>query len=395
MKMMKGHKASFLIYVTVFAGLLLTMTFMGDTGVYSNFEGQRPKYALINRDGDSPLVQGLAEVLEHTGTRTELEDSREAMADAGFYQAVECIFLVPEGYGEKLKKGEAAALEMWQWPSSASGYYLRSAAEQYLLLVQMYQSSRSMSEEEIAKAATASMEKETTVEMRQYMDSAVVSEKIRLYQRFLPYILLLLSISCVSIVFINFRKPEIRMRNLCSPVRPSVIAVQKLFYACVVGVGAWGLLNLMGALFCRRDWEGVDGRIVLLLLGNSLTVTLVAVSLALLCSTIVSNENSMSFVSNIVTLAICFLSGVFVPLEFFGKSLLRIAKLLPVYWYEKNVEWIYGLTGFTTENLSTVYRGLLIQLGFAAAFFCIYLLVNKYQQQAEESFGSIRTEIEQ
>ena len=177
MKMMKGHKATLLIYVTVFAGLLLTMTFMGDSGVYSGFQGQRPKYALINRDEDSALVQGLAEVLEHTGTRIELEDSREAMTDAGFYQAVECIFLIPEGYGEKLKKGADAALEMWQWPSSASGYYLRSAAEQYLLLVQMYQKTGDMTDKGIAEAVAASMEKDTTVEMRQYMDGAAVSEK--------------------------------------------------------------------------------------------------------------------------------------------------------------------------------------------------------------------------
>ncbi len=395
MKMMKGHKATLLIYVTVFAGLLLTMTFMGDSGVYSGFQGQRPKYALINRDEDSALVQGLAEVLEHTGTRIELEDSREAMADAGFYQAVECIFLIPEGYGEKLKKGADAALEMWQWPSSASGYYLRSAAEQYLLLVQMYQKTGDMTDKGIAEAVAASMEKDTTVEMRQYMDGAAVSEKIRLYQRFLPYVLLLLSISCVSVVFINFRKPEIRMRNLCSPIRPFSFAVQRFLYACVVGAGAWGLLNLMGALFCLKDWKGVDGRIVLLLLGNGLAVTLVAVSLALLCSTIVNDEKSMSFISNIVSLGICFLSGVFVPQEFFGAGLLRIAKLLPVYWYEKNEERICGLTGFTAENLMPVYRGVLIQLGFAAAFFCIYLLVSKSQQQSEEDFGTVRTEIEQ
>lgn len=393
--MMKRHKGTFLIYVSVFAAILLTMTLMSGSGVYSDFSAQKPNYALISREKEeSPVVKGLRKVLENNGTFVDLEDSKEAMMDAGFYQAVESIFVVPEEYGRKLQEGEDTALLMWQWPSSASGYYLQSAVDQYLLLVNMYRRAGGLSEEEIAEKAAASMEKEAEVKVRQYRDGAAVSDRIRLYQRFLPYSQFLLCITCVGVVFMNFRKPEIRMRNLCSPMRPFSIAFQKFLYACMVGVGAWVILNTMGAAVCWKDWQGVEPQIFFLLLANSFAMTLVAISVALLCSTLIGSENAMSFVSNVAALGMCFLSGVFVPLELMGSGILRIAKFIPVYWYEENAVMISGLADLSSESLKPVWEGMLIQAGFAVAFFCIYLVVNQHQQQAEESFGSVQTEIE-
>lgn len=395
LKIMKRRKMTFVIYFSVFAALLLSMVFLGDSSMYGDFTAKRPNYALISRDGGGALAQGLAKVLEYTGTEVELEDSKEAMMDAGFFQAVDCIFVIPEGYQQGFWDGEETSLQMWQWPSSSTGYYLRSAVEQYLSLIRMYQAAGGMSETEMAEAAADSMELETEVTVRRYTDGALVSEKIRLFQRFIPYIMLLICISGVGNVFLCFKKPEIRMRNLCSPVRPVSFAVGKFLYACVVGVGVWVLLNLMGIIACLKEWMGIDGRLWLLYFGNSFVFVFVAVSVALLCSAVISSENAMSFVTNIVSLAMCFVSGVFVPLEMMGSALLKVAKFVPVYWFEENEGRISNLAGFGWETLKPVYEGMLIQAGFAAALFCIYLLVNKYQQQAEESYGSVRTEIEQ
>lgn len=395
MKIAKRRKLTFGIYFCVYLALLLSMIVLGDSSVYGDFTAQKPTYALISRDGDSALFAGLAKVLEKTGTPVEIEDSKEAMMDAGFYEAVDCIFVVPKGYGEEFWNGSDQSLEMWQWPSSSSGYYLRSAAEQYLSLVRMYQTTGEMSREEMAEAAASSMEKETEVTIRRYTDGAVASENVRLFQRFLPYILLLLCISGVSIVFMPFKKTEIRMRNLCSPVKPGTFAVGKLLYSCVIGVGGWFLLNMAGTITFIKDVQQLDVKMYVLYLFNSLAVMLVAISVALLCSAFVSGENVMSFVTNIVALSMSFLSGVFVPLEMLGGGILKVAKFIPVYWFEQNEGRISSLTGFAWSDVKSVYEGILIQVGFAAAFFCIYLLVSKYQEQAEESFGSVKTEIEQ
>lgn len=395
MKIMKRRKLTLLVYFFVFAALLLSMIFLGDSSMYGDFTAKRPKYTLINRDGSGAAAEGLAGILEEMGTFVELEDSREAMMDAGFYGAVDCIFVIPKGYGERFWEGDDTALEMWQWPSSSAGYYLRSAVEQYLSLVRIYQNTGRMSEEEAVQAALSSMERKTEVTVCRYVDGTAVGENIRLFQRFLPYILLLECISGVGMVFTAFRKTEIRMRNLCSPVKPTVFAVGKLLYAFVVGAGMWLLLNLMGGAAVIKELRGLDIRLIRLYLGNSLAAMTVAISVALLCSVFISSENVLHFAANVVALAMSFLSGVFVPLEMMGEGILKVSKLLPVYWYEQNEGRISSMTGFRWKDLQPVYEGILIQIGFAAALFCIYLLVNKYQQQAEESLCTVKTEIEQ
>lgn len=229
LKIMKYHKSTFLTYLIIFTTMLLFVTKMvGETGTYTTFTKEKPEYAIINRDTDNTLTEGIMAVLEMQGTSVELEDSKEAMMDAGFYEAAEGIFIIPEGFTESFWKGEDKEIEIWKRPSSASGYYLESAVEEFLSSVCMYRELGSnMSEEQMTEAALSSMSKECETQMRQYMSGSVVSGKIRIYLRFLPYILLLTCISCVGIVFMAFQRPEIRMRNLCSPANPSHIALQK------------------------------------------------------------------------------------------------------------------------------------------------------------------------
>lgn len=395
LKMMKYYKTTFVVYFMVFVALLLSMTLLGDTNTYGDFRENKPDYALIIRDEGGALEDGLKAVLDEYGTYVELEDSREVMMDAGFYEAVDGIFIVPEDFEGSFWKGEEQKLGLWQRPGTASGYYLQSVAEQYLSMMRLYRDGgSSMSREEISSAAVSSMEKETEVTMRRYLSSAAVSEKIKLFQQFLPYVLLLLCLSGVNIIFLNFKRPEIRMRNLCSPVRPFHMALQKLLYVCVVGAGCWILMNAVGGLVCFNEWDGIDWRLPALMILNSFFLLLVVISVSLLCSSFIQSTNAQSFVTNICSLAMSFLSGVFVPLEVLSPGMLYVARFIPIYWYEENLNKICGLTGFGAENLKPIWQGMALQAGFAAALFCVYLLVNKYKEQAAESYGAVRTEIE-
>ena len=121
---------------------------------------------------------------------------------------------------------------------------------------------------------------------------------------------------------------------------------------------------------------------------------LVALSISLLASRFVKNENAQNIVSNFISLILCFLGGAFVPLELLGPGLLNVSKFTPTYWYIKALESVSGLTAFDSEALRPVWSNLLILLGFAVAIFCVYLVVNQYKNRSEESFGSIQTEIE-
>ena len=106
---------------------------------------------------------------------------------------------------------------------------------------------------------------------------------------------------------------------------------------------------------------------------------LVAITLAILCSQFTTSDVVQAIISNFVSLALSFLGGLFVPLEFLSEGMLKIARFLPTYWYANTFDTINHLTSYSAQALEPVVQGLLLQLGFAAMFFCLSLVVSKYK----------------
>ena len=109
---------------------------------------------------------------------------------------------------------------------------------------------------------------------------------------------------------------------------------------------------------------------------NSLTLLLVGLALSFLLGTFITKEDILTALVNVVTLGMSFLCGVFVPLDIMGKGVKTVAHFLPVYWYE-----ISNTAVLTQAQRQLLYRNYGIQLLFAAAIFCIALVVSKRMRQ--------------
>ena len=88
----------------------------------------------------------------------------------------------------------------------------------------------------------------------------------------------------------------------------------------------------------------------------------------------------MSAASNVVSLGTCFISGVFVPQDFLGKSVLTLASFTPNYWYVKSNDSIASLVNFNMENLAPIFLNMLIVIGFAVAVLTVTLVVIKQKR---------------
>ena len=103
---------------------------------------------------------------------------------------------------------------------------------------------------------------------------------------------------------------------------------------------------------------------------------LVCIAVAEILAILIKKAEIIDMAANFVTLGICFLSGIFVPLELLGEGVKKAAQVAPTYWYAKAVDDIFGLTSFTGEKLRPVF----VSLGILLAFiyqdnraFCKYL----------------------
>lgn len=108
---------------------------------------------------------------------------------------------------------------------------------------------------------------------------------------------------------------------------------------------------------------------------------IVALSLSYLIGMFVTNSNMLNGIANLVSLAMCFLCGVFVSMDVMDASVLKVARFLPVYWYEQANETLSKHPVLSAEQLAQVRIDMGVQLLFALVFVCIILVISKYKKE--------------
>ena len=390
----KRRFASFALYFIIFIALTIVMPMLSAEVYTEDFSAMRPNYTIINRDSDTPLTDGLALYLAEHGNEIPLADDKEALQDASFYNATDYIIILPEGFSEAFYTGRPPTIETVATTESAKGFYVDILVNRYLNQVRIYGEAAHMTAEAGVSAALNDLKTEAVVETVRFGIGAPVDLTYQIYNNMLSYILIVLVIVSVSNLTSSFRRPDIRMRNLCSPVRPRSLSSQQMLCGILISLSAWVLLTVLGFIVFGGSIKSADSRIILLCLLNTFIMMITALSIASLSCLFVKSPNSQNAIANFVSLGLCFLGGVFVPLSILGEGILAVSRFTPTYWYVTAVNDIFKLTSFSESALAPIWQAMLTQLIFAAAFFCLSLFISKHMNQSERNFGSIRTELE-
>lgn len=394
-KVVKRHIGAFAMYFVIFIMLAVVMSSFYVEKVSTEFSEMKMNYAVIQRDGASPLFDGLTDYLRTHGTEIELEDRKDVLQDATFFMAVDCIVILPDGFHNAFFSGTPLPVQTVTTTETTKAYYVESLVDQYFNLTRIVGAAHpDWDESALAASVLTELSAGAEVEKRQFSESAPVAESYHVFSRMLCYILLVLVTLCVSNIMMVFRRPDIRMRNLCSPLKARSMNFQIMLCSGLISLAAWLLLTLFGFVLYGSDLTGTHIGIIALITLNTFVMTLVALSIASLASLFIRNPSVQNAVCNMVSLSLCFLGGVFVPLEVLSEGILTVSRFTPGYWYATALDSICGLTSFDAAALSPVWRAMLIELAFAAALFCVALVVGKAQSQSERAFSSIRTEVD-
>ncbi|MCL2085136.1 MAG: ABC transporter permease [Oscillospiraceae bacterium] len=390
----KRHITAFVLYFVIFMALSVIMPMLSAEQYGTDFSEMKPNFTIINRDGDTPLSDGLAAYLGRLGNEVVLDDRKDALQDASFYHATDFIAILPRGFHNAFWEGSPVKIETVVTTDSAKGYYVDILVNQYLNQARMYQAAGGMGEAAVVSAVLSDLSAETRVEIKRFGAGAPIDEVFQIFSRMICYIITVLVILCVSNILSAFRRPDLRMRNLCAPAKPRSVSGQQMLCGVLVSIAAWLLLTALGFVIYGSKLAGSDWRIVGLILLNSFTATLVALSVASLAGPFIKGLASQNAIANFTSLVLSFLGGVFVPLEMMGEGLIAVARFTPTYWYVTALDHICALNSLDGGVLAPVWQAMLTQLIFAAAFLCLALAIIKHMNQSERSFGSIRTELD-
>ncbi|MCI9415700.1 MAG: ABC transporter permease [Clostridiales bacterium] len=372
---------SLFIYVGIFIAISVIATTVSQDTFSGDFEQTDVNIAVIDREGGSPLVEGMKAYLGKTNTFVEIEDDPEALQDALFFRKVEYILIVPEGYTDSFLSGGTMKLDKLTVPDSMNAAYLDLAVDRYWNTARLFLAGGQTAPDAIAAGVAGSLEVHTDVTMTGVQTQAPESNGMVLYYNYMAYILLAVIVLSISTILMAFNHSDIRRRNQCAPVPLRSVNAQLVLGNALVALMIWGLLVVCSLVVVGGRSEN-GGQITLFIL-NSLVFTVVCVSIGFLSGMFIRNTNVQSAVANVISLGMSFLCGVFVPQSVLSPAVLTAASFLPPYWFVKANNAIGRLTEVTADSLSPVVTAMLIQLGFAAAIFAVGLLISRQRRVAE------------
>lgn len=360
------------MYLAIFLSIGILASGTDNNTSSTGFHAKKLTVAVVDHD-ESVLSKGLSEYLSQYHTVRQMPDDTAKLQDALFNRNVYYIVTIPEDFKTScLRKYQA--LPVSKIPGSTDGYYIDQQINTYLNQARVLTDS-GYSDKETAAYILKHADSSSHITMLKTVSSQKAPIYAYMYQ-YLPYVLISILCYVMGLIMIAFHKPDLQKRILCSAVSSRSQNLQLALGYLVVGISVWLLTTWLPAFFFYRKAFFQSANMPYYML-NSLTLLLVGLALAFLLGTFITKEEVLTALVNVVTLGMSFLCGVFVPLDIMGKGVKTVAHFLPVYWYEISNNLLNNYDVLSLAQKQVLYRNYGIQLLFAAAIFCIALVVSK------------------
>ncbi len=374
LKILKKHLHVASIYVIAFLLTGFAMTFMDDSA--SLFEQTRLKICVLDLD-NTPESRALCDLISKQHDIREMPADEDAMLDALYYERINYALTIGKGYAEKLAAGETDGLfENRFLHDSYSTAYMEQFLNEYVCTVRAYLAGGAASADAAAQAC-ASFETETAVRVVKSgpENTSDMSLAAALFFRYLPYLFIsvLMNVLCPVLHAVN--KKDIRFRTDCSGVRPlrytaAIFGGTGVFVAGIWVIFVAAAIPMNGGLYHGTAWIAVL---------NSLVFTLFSASVTLLVSGFDPPSNLVNMITQMISLGMCFICGVFVDQNMLGENVLAAARFLPAYWYIRVNRMMEGSDAF---DGALALRAIAIEAAFAAVLALLTVLVRKSRSRS-------------
>lgn len=372
LKVLYKCKVPIIIY-TVF--LLFFSIFNMQTSDSSiSFEASKPDILIVNNDGDNLITNNLINYLKKNCHLVTIKNDPQAQEDALFYRDVHYIIDIPKNYHEDFLNGNNPSLKI----KSANDYqsaYSEMLLSSYLKVVNIYRQ-EIKDETQLVNQINETLEKQIDVKMNSKIDTNSLA-KASFYYNFLNYCLLAGSVYVICLIINSFKQENILKRTVISKMNYQKYNRLLLLSNGLFAFSLWLFYVLLSLILVGKAMFTLQGLGYLI---NSFIFTFCALTIAFMIANLKINKDAISGIINVVALGTSFLCGAFVPMDYLPGFVLKIAHLLPSYWYIKTNELLKNMQLFNFENLKPVLLNMVILIIFSLIFIKITnYLTNKNQ----------------
>ncbi len=375
MKIIRKNLPIMLIYIIIFLAISMLFATQSTDQQHTSYSNTKINMAFISED-DSLLIEGFKEKLSEYANFVHVEDEKDKLQDALFFRSIEYILRVPKGFTENFMEGDASMqLVKTIVPASISSAYIDITVNKYFNTARLYVDGVAhISQEHLVENLKRDLSYQLPIE---FQDKELAENNhvfAMNYFNYLAYSMFAVLVLGISAIMIVLNDMDRKKRNACAPLSILRMNLEFLLAHLFFTIASW---VIMMSFYFLLDYKNANYTNTLYFMMNAFIFALCASSISYLIGSLVKNQNALSAISNVVTLGPCFISGIFVPQELLGATVLRIASFTPTYWFAKANGIISNLTEFDMSNIKPVLTAMLIQAGFAIAFLSIALLLNK------------------
>lgn len=350
-----------------------------------NFTASKPDILIINEGEEIGITKAFIEYLDGRTNIKDIRNDEDSINDALFYRDVNYIVYIKPNFREEILSNSPDQEEQFNKDISSAnrtvieikttGDYQASIADmlvkKYLNLADIY-SRTYEDEEEIIKHINETISLEVATELTSKVDTNTLS-KVTFYYNFLSYSVLAGCVYVICLILSSFKNKEINKRTIISSMNYKKFNMKLLLSNCLFAIVLWLVYIVLGFILVGS----VPTDYLIFYLINSFIFTICSVTIAFLISNLINNKNAINGIVNVVALGSSFLCGAFVPMEWLPASVLKIAHILPSYWYIKTNELLKGVEVFNSASLEPIIINMLILIVFIIVFVILTNIVTK------------------
>ncbi len=372
-KIVNKYKFTILLYTVmliIFAGFNMQTS---DNSM--SFVASKPDVLIANNDENRKLTNNLVNYIESNCNIIDIEDTEEARNDALFYRDVNYIIYIPENYSRDFLDGLNPEIEIKSTGNGESSY-AEMMLTRYIKIANIYQK-ETQNEEELIDKINNALLNEVQIEVTSKLDTDNLS-RATFYYNFLNYIILAGCVYLICLILSSFREEKIRKRTIISSMNYKKHNRQLLLSNAILTIILWIFYVILSFILIGDIMFGKHGVILII---NSFIFLICSLTIAFLIGNLINNKNAINGIINVVGLGSSFLCGAFVPIEWLPDNILKIAHILPSYWYIQTNEMVKTLETINLQTLKPILTNMGILLIFSILFIIITNIITKKRRK--------------
>lgn len=372
LKILNKLKGMLILY-TVMLILITALTQTSDNNI-TKFEDSKPDILIINKDEHSDLTNNFVKYLAKHANLADIDiNAEEKINDALFYRDVNYVIYIPKNFTNDILQDKEPIMN-YKSTNDESASYSQMLVNKYIKTALIYKDYYQAND--LIKKINETLSTNTNVKIKTHLDTSKVSAATR-YFNFLNYAFLAGCVYCISMILASLKEENVNKRTIISSYSlRKYNRIVLLSNACVVFL-MWLFYMILSFILFKKLMVSFNGILYMI---NSLVFAFCGLTIGFLIGNITQNKNAIGGIVNVVALGSSFLCGCFVPISYLPNYVLKIAKILPSYYFVTNNELTKSIEIFSWSNIKPLFINNIVIITFCILFVIITNFINKKKQ---------------